>query len=131
MEDTEFSAGSSILLVDDDPPVLAMIGAVLESEGYVVTTATNATDAKIKLAAGKFDMVVTDMRMETDTAGFDVVRAARSGPEPPVIVIMTAYPMLEEQWREAGASAGVMKGMPIEQLTGVVRQLLEQRQPQR
>lgn len=131
MEDLELVTGFSILVVDDDPPVLAMLRAVLESEGYAVTTATNAADAKNKLAAGRFDMVVTDMRMETETAGFDVVRAARLKPEAPAIVILTAYPMLEQQWRDAGASVGVMKGMPIDQLTGIVRQLLAARQPQR
>jgi len=131
MEESDIGTGSTILVVDDDPPVLSMLRAVLESEGYAVTTATSAADAKDKLVATTFDMVVTDMRMEKETAGFDVVRAARTKPETPAIVILTAFPMLEQQWREAGASAGVMKGLPIEQLTRVVRQLLAARQPQR
>ena len=127
--ESEIATGFTILVVDDDPPVLSMLRAVMESEGYAVTTATNAAEAKSKLAAARFDMVVTDMRMETETSGFDVVRAARLKPETPAIVILTAYPMLEQQWRDAGASAGVMKGLPIEQLTGVVRQLLTARRP--
>src|SRR6185369_10508365 len=108
---------SSILVVDDDESVLAMLRAVLESEGHAVTAARTATAAIAELRSGRFDMVITDMRMETETAGFDVVRAARLRPEAPAIVIFTAYPMLEQQWREADADAGLMKGMPITQFT--------------
>ncbi len=127
MGEREPHSGSSILLVDDDPSVLAMLRAVLASEDHSVTTAVNAADARKKLDAGKFDMVVTDMRMETETAGFDVVRAARSLPEPPTIVILTAYPMQEQQWRDAGADAGIMKGTPITQLTSTIDELLAAR----
>ncbi len=114
----------SILVVDDDASVLAMLRAVLQSEGHSVIAATSAADARRKLESGHFDLVITDMRMETETAGFDVVRAARLRPEAPAIVILTAYPMLEQQWREAGADAGLMKGGPISHLTQVVDKLL-------
>jgi CheY-like chemotaxis protein len=127
MGEREPPTASSILVVDDDASVLAMLRAVLESEGHTVTTARSATDAIDKLQSGSFDMVITDMRMETETAGFDVVRAARLKPEAPAIVILTAYPMLEQQWREAGAAAGLMKGMPVAQFTAVIDQLLAAR----
>jgi CheY-like chemotaxis protein len=123
------ATGSSILLVDDEPPVLSMLRAVLESEGHAVTTATSAADARKKLLGHQYDVVVTDMRMETEAAGFEVVRAARLKPESPAIIILTAYPLAEEQWREVGADAGMMKGTPIQQFTAVVRQLLVARQP--
>lgn len=124
MVEPEIPTGSSILVVDDDPSVLAMLQAVLQNEGYVITTATNAADARTQLEKHSFDVVLTDMRMETETAGFDVVRDARSRPEKPLIVILTAYPMLETQWREAGADAGWMKGMPVTQLTDNIAKLL-------
>src|SRR6476661_3148914 len=104
MGERETHTASSILVVDDDASVLAMLRAVLENHGHQVTSAHSAADARQKLQSGSFDMVITDMRMESETAGFDVVRAARSKPDAPAIVILTAYPMLEKQWREAGAS---------------------------
>ena len=127
MDEREIGPATSILVVDDDPSVLAMLRAVLESEGHTVVTAINAADAGKKLEGGNFDMVITDMRMETKTAGFDVVRAARRRPEAPTIIILTAYPMAEQLWREAGADAGLMKGMPIAQLTAEVEKLLATR----
>lgn len=131
MEERETLTGSSILVVDDEAAVLSMLRAVFESQGHNVTTATSGADARKKLASGKFDLVVTDMRMETETAGFEVVRAARRRPEAPTIVILTAYPMREQQWREVGAHAGIMKGMPIAQLTEVIQQLLTAREQHR
>ena len=127
MGDPQTLSGS-ILLVDDDPPVLAMLRAVLESEGYSVTTAVSAADAREKLASGKFEAIVTDMRMESETSGFDVVRAARARSQASAIIILTAYAMPEERWLEAGAHAGLMKPVPIVQLTALIRQLLAARE---
>lgn len=104
-----------------------MLRAVLENEGHSVVGATSAADARKKLETGVFDMVITDMRMETETAGFDVVSAARRRPEEPTIVILTAYPMRDEDWRDSGAHAGLVKGMPITQLTEAVEKLLSAR----
>lgn len=131
MGQRETHGGSSILVVDDDGSVLAMLRAILQSEGHRVTTATSAAEARKKLEASNFDMVMTDMRMETETAGFDVVRAASRRPERPAIAILTAYPILERQWREAGADAGLMKGMPVAQLTTKIAQLLAERRQHR
>ena len=127
MEERETRAGPCILIVDDEASVLTMFRAVLESEGYTVTTASSAVEARKKLTAGKYDLVATDIRMETETAGFDVVRAARRRPEAPAILLLTAYPISEPQWREAGAHAGFMKGMPIEQLVELIQRLLAAR----
>lgn len=131
MVDRETLTGPSILVVDDDASVLAMLRAVLRSEDYLITTAASAAEARKKLEERSFDLVLTDMRMETETAGFDVVRAARKRPDRPIIVILTAYPMLEKQWRDAGADAGLMKGMPIAQLTDRIGQLLAAREQHR
>lgn len=127
MVEHESATGPSILVVDDEPSVRAMLRAVLQNEDYEVTTATSAAEARQKLEERSFDLVMTDMRMETETSGFDVVRAARNRPEHPIIVILTAYPMLEKQWREAGAHAGLMKGIPVAQLTAAVDKLLAAR----
>ena len=101
-----------------------MVVAVLESEGYSVTTSESAEDAVCKLRHERFDMVVTDMRMETATSGLEVVRAARKLKEHPAIIVLSAYAIAEEQWRTAGADACLMKPAPIPQLTSTVRQLL-------
>ena len=69
-----------ILLVDDEIPILLTLKAILEMNDFEVETAESAREAEQKLDAGTFQMVITDMRMETDTAGYDVLRAAKRQP---------------------------------------------------
>ena len=116
-----------MLIVDDEPAVSSMLKVVFESEGYTVTTAASGAEACRLLAVQTFDVVLTDMRMESDTAGFDVVRAARKRSDGSVIVILTAYPMLAQDWRTAGADAAFTKPSYMAALLKAIRELLDQR----
>ncbi len=99
-----------LLLVDDDAPVLQMLKVTFEAGDFSVTTAASATEAIHTLSATSFDIVVTDMRMETRTSGYDVIRAAKAQPHPTVAVILSAFPIPATEWRPAGADALFMKG---------------------
>ena len=66
-----------VLLVDDEVTVLLTMKAVLEISGFDVDTAASAMDARRKLKLGEYQMVITDMRMESDVAGCEVIAAAR------------------------------------------------------
>ena len=116
-----------VLLVDDEPFVRSMLKAVLETDGYSVTIAVSAAEARAKLVDQSFDVVITDMRMETDISGYEVVRAARRRRENPVVIIMTAFPLSEEQWRHEGADAGMMKPVPMNEMLASIHHLLQVR----
>ena len=66
-----------ILLVDDEVAVLLTLKAVLEINGFDVDTAASGREGKIKLRSRQYHMVITDMRMESDAAGIEVIAAAR------------------------------------------------------
>ena len=83
-----------ILLADDELTILLTLKAILEMNGFEVETAASAREAKEKLRSGTFDMVITDMWMETETAGLEVIRAARRQSYNPATAILTAYPNL-------------------------------------
>ena len=116
-----------ILVVDDEEPVSSMLKVVLEANGYAVTTASSAAQAVEVLAAESFAVVLTDMKMESDTAGYDVVRAAKALPNPPGVVILTAYPLLAQDWRAAGADAAMSKPTQMALLLEVVDDLAHKR----
>ncbi len=120
---------AAILIVDDDDGVRSMLKLAFETHGYEVTTANSARAAKELLTARTFDAVLTDMRMETDTAGFDVVRAAAALPRRPPAVILTAYPLLAQQWREMGAVAVLQKPVQMGSLLATFDRLLPQHKP--
>lgn len=59
-----------ILVVDDDADIRQAAQAVLASAGYRVSFAASAEEAMQKLQADGADLVLLDVMMETDTAGF-------------------------------------------------------------
>lgn len=61
------------MLVDDEPDILATLGAILELHNLEVATASSAEGARRLLQSKCFDLVITDMKMESDTAGYKVV----------------------------------------------------------
>jgi len=114
----------TILIIDDEPTILAMLEGLLEDRGYVVQTAASAQEATKKIERFTFDLILTDMRMETPTAGYDVVRAAKATSYNPVVAILTAFPLPSMDWRSAGADALFMKGDNVDTMIGHLQRLL-------
>jgi DNA-binding NtrC family response regulator len=113
-----------ILLVDDDVAVLLTLKAVLEMHGFEVHTANSVADAIDKLKADTYQMVITDMRMETENAGWQVVRAAKDQEYRPATAILTAYPPIEDDWKARGAQSLLVKPVGTNDLLRQIEALL-------
>ena len=98
-----------ILLVDDEVAVLLTMKAVLEISGFEVDTAASAREGKLKLHKNNYQMVITDMRMENEEAGAEVIEAARSAANHPTVALLTAFPVADEDWQEMGADKLLVK----------------------
>ncbi len=72
--DTE-APRAQVLVVDDEENVLITTGAILELDGYAVTTASSAAAALELLSRRAFDVVVSDLRIG-DAAGLHVLSEA-------------------------------------------------------
>lgn len=114
-----------VLLVDDEVPVLLTMKAVLEISGFDVDTATSARDGKLKIKKYEYQMVITDMRMESDAAGREVIQAARTAPYHPAVALLTAYPVAEDDWQDMGADKMLVKPMQTAQMIKQLEKLLE------
>ena len=114
-----------VLLVDDEPGILATLGAILELHDFQVITASSAEGANQLLQTKHFDLVITDMKMESDQAGYNVVEAARHSSGNPPTLIISGCPALAEDWEEHGAAAMLTKPTPVPELFAVVNRLLE------
>lgn len=104
--------------------VLLTLKAVLEMHGFEVQTAQSVDDAAQKLVSGTYQMVITDMRMESDTAGQQVVRIAREQKYRPATAILTAYPPDEGDWRDSGAGSLLVKPVGTKDLVRQIEALL-------
>jgi DNA-binding response OmpR family regulator len=89
-----------------------------------VDTASSAIEAVDKMRSGIYQMVITDARMETDDAGFHVIRAAREQSYNPATALLTAYPPLDGDWRHRGSSSVLVKPVGTEDLLRQIEALL-------
>ena len=87
-----------ILLVDDDLAVLFTLKAVLELHGFEVETAGSSAEALARMESGVYQLVISDLRMETEDAGLKVIRRARQQPYNPATALLTAYPPSALRW---------------------------------
>lgn len=103
-----------VLFVDDDATIRTLFQEILQMDGLEVTLADSARRARSMLERDSFDVVITDLRMESETAGFDVLRFARSLAVIPFLVLLTAYPVPRDVWRDAGADMMLTKGFSVQ-----------------
>jgi DNA-binding response OmpR family regulator len=113
-----------ILLVDDELAILLTLKAVLEINGFEVETAASAREAKAKIKNGQYHMVITDMRMESESAGVEVVQAAKKAPYQPAVAMLTAFPIPGEEWQDMGADEMLVKPMNTQDLLVQIEALL-------
>jgi len=117
-----------ILLVDDEVAVLLTLKAVLEISGFDVDTAASGREGRSKLRSHPYHMIITDMRMESDAAGAEVIAAARSASYHPAIALLTAFPIAEEDWQSLGADKMLVKPMHTQVLLQQIEKLLASHQ---
>ena len=113
-----------ILLVDDEVAVLLTLKAVLEISGFEVDTAASGREGVSKLHTREYHMLITDMRMEHDVAGVEVIKAARAANYHPAVALLTAFPVAEEDWQEMGADQLLVKPMHTRMLLQQIEDLI-------
>ncbi len=116
-----------VLIVDDEPAIVYTLRAILELHGFAVETASSAAAGIAALGAVAFDAVITDLKMETPTAGYDVVESATKQNPQPATIILSAYPDLASDWRARGAHAFLEKPVPMPELLRKLEELLNGR----
>jgi two-component system response regulator PilR (NtrC family) len=89
--------------VDDEGDFLATYERLLRRNGFHVIVATTRADGVAAVVRERPHLVISDLRLP-DGSGLDVVRAARSMPEPPSVIVVTGYPSAET--RQAALAAG-------------------------
>ena len=75
-----------LLVVDDDRRIRDLLSRFLLTEGYRVTTAETAADARAKLEGLRFDLLILDVMMPGET-GFNLARDLRAASNVPIIML--------------------------------------------
>src|SRR5215510_8317649 len=75
-----------LLLVDDDRRIRDLLSRFLLAEGYRVTTAESAAEARAKLGGLSFDLLILDVMMPGET-GFEFARGLRATSNVPIVML--------------------------------------------
>jgi len=126
MADNDRTKTLSVLLVDDEPDILELLELALRKMGLEVDKAGNMHEAFSRLAAQRYDLCLTDMRLP-DGDGLQVVRhIAQHNLDVPVAVI-TAHGNMENAVTafKAGAFDYLSKPVSLDQLRTLVKSALK------
>lgn len=125
MTDIQTGAGR-ILIVDDEATAVENLAHVCRKEGYEVTTRTSGTGAMDALNQQRFDLILTDLRMEK-VDGMALLEHAKVCSPETAVVLITGYATLDSavSAMKAGAFHYVAKPFRLDEVREVVRNALE------
>jgi two-component system, OmpR family, phosphate regulon response regulator OmpR len=118
-----------ILIVDDDRRIRDLLSRFLNTEGYRVTTADTAAEARAKLDGLSFDLLVLDVMMPGES-GFELARSIRASSSVPILML-TARDEKESRIEglEIGADDYVAKPFEPRELSLRINNILKRSAP--
>ena len=126
---TTSATGARLLLVEDDEDVAEPLIAYLAVQGFAVTHAPDAAEARGLIAAERFDLVVCDVMMPGED-GLSLTRWVRANGDLPVILLTArGDPMDRIIGLEIGADDYLAKPFEPRELTARIATVLRRAAP--
>ncbi|MFD0668703.1 sigma-54-dependent transcriptional regulator [Ramlibacter sp. MAHUQ-53] len=121
MQQPASHAAAQVLVVDDEPDLRTLYELTLLREGYSVDAAATLEEARAMLAARRFDVVISDMRLP-DGLGLSLLQEISRQQRPERCIVMTAYGSAENavEALKAGAFDYLTKPVDLRQFRAVV-----------
>jgi DNA-binding NtrC family response regulator len=119
---------TAILVVDDEPRALEVLGSALRFEGYDIATARSGEEALARIEAREFDVIITDIVLP-GLSGLDVLEKARVFSPLAGVILISAFVTVETaiEALQKGACDLFQKPFKLDDLTGCVTRLLQHR----
>jgi DNA-binding response OmpR family regulator len=118
----------NILIVDDDPMVVALVRSGLEATGWTLAVNRTAAEARAALRHETYDALILDVLLP-DGSGWDLVADLRAdGLDVPVLMLTgKAGPEAAVQGLESGADDHLSKPFDVEELKARLRAIVRRR----
>ena len=117
-----------VLVIDDEVDHAEVMCESLDRLGFECDQGHSLADARRLLKRKLYDVVVTDLRMDGERDGLEVLREARQGERPPPVILVTAVndvPTSKEAIR-GGAYDYVVKPLDLDDFRAQVGRAAEQ-----
>lgn len=128
---THALALARVLLVDDDPTSRLTLQTVLEAGGYEVDSAASAAEAVGKLDEQEYELVLSDLQMESPEAGLRVLAHARIMEYKPATAIITSYRDSQQPLPGKAPCTVLIEPEDLPELLGQVASLISERATRR
>lgn len=112
-----------VLVVDDEPGILKVLGIKLKLHGYQALTTTSGAEAVEIVRAQEPDVVLLDILMP-EVTGLEVLDRVREFSQVPVIVF-TANPRVVDSAMKIGANGSISKPFNSDELIEKIESILE------
>lgn len=122
MEDLE------ILIVDDEPDILASVKGYLTYSGYKVTAVGSGRDAVEQIKKKDYCIVITDLKMQ-GFSGLDLLSAVKEQQPETEVVMLTGYGTIDSavQALKFGCYDYIQKPFQLERLKALVDRIIEEK----
>lgn len=127
---SDFFAGISALIVDDEVDALTMVGLILKDGGAETFSATNVKEALEMISCHPINLIISDIGMP-DENGYDLIHKVRNMTDPKIrripAIALTAYARSDDRIRalEAGFQMHIPKPVETSELVAVLNNLKE------
>ena len=119
----------SILIVEDLAALTLTYRLIFEADGWTAVCAENKETAIEAMQNLSFDVVFTDLNLEEDQDGLEVVRAAKQQEQSPATIVVSGYldSEIEQTSYSVGADLVLAKPLQIPLLKAEIQRLLARR----
>lgn len=115
----------SILVIEDDITFSLMLTTWLGKKGFAVKASSSIADAKQKIKAETFDLILSDLRLP-DSDGIDLLKWLKKAKSTPPLIMMTSYAEIQTavQAIKLGAADYIAKPLNPDELLSKIKENL-------
>ena len=123
---------TKVLIVDDDPDIRRLVETVLEREGFIVDSATNAAEFFKKVPQFKPKLMILDLQLP-DEDGFGILKKLKNNPAtanvPVIMLTVQSVDSYKIAGLEIGADDYIVKPFNHGELVARIKAVLRRSQP--
>ncbi|HET9869049.1 MAG TPA: response regulator [bacterium] len=102
-----------ILIAEDEPGIRRIYEKTFAQDGYEVVMATSGGEVMAELEEGKFDLLITDLKLE-HTSALDVLPYIRKNhPALPIVIVSGHYVQLTNDFKSRGYNVKMFFNKPL------------------